>query len=75
MGLDKFSAALDLLIGYKVNLYVGEDVFYGKLIGVEADHVMLETENKYIFYYNIDKIQAITKNTRQFDLRIPWLTS
>ena len=27
---------------------------------------MLETENNYIFYYNIDKIQAITKNTRQF---------
>ncbi|MDR7236653.1 hypothetical protein [Neobacillus drentensis] len=66
MGLDKFSAALDLLKGFNVNLYVGEDVFKGKLIGVEADHVVLETENKYIFYYNIDKIQAITKNTRQF---------
>ena len=66
MGLDKFSAALDLLKGFQVNLYVGEDVFKGKLIGVEADHVVLETENKYIFYYNIDKIQAITKNTRQF---------
>ncbi|WML39801.1 hypothetical protein RCG19_21960 [Neobacillus sp. OS1-2] len=26
----------------------------------------METENKYIFYYNIDKIQAITKNTKQF---------
>lgn len=66
MGLDKFSAALDLLKGFQVNLYVGEDVFKGKLIGVEADHVVLETENKYIFYYSIDKIQAITKNTRQF---------
>lgn len=66
MGLDKFSAALDLLKGFDVNLYVGEDVFKGKLIGVEADHVVLETENKYIFYYNIDKIQAITKNTRSF---------
>ncbi|MEH7307746.1 hypothetical protein, partial [Neobacillus drentensis] len=66
MGLDKFSAALDLLKGFSVNLYVGEDVFKGKLIDVEADHVVLETENKYIFYYNIDKIQAITKNTRQF---------
>ncbi|MCL6573537.1 MAG: hypothetical protein K6T88_17940 [Bacillus sp. (in: Bacteria)] len=66
MGIDKFSAALDLLIGYKVNLYVGEEVFYGKLIGVETDHVVLETERKYIFYYSIDKIQAITKNTKQF---------
>jgi hypothetical protein len=66
MGLDKFSAALDLLKGFDVNLFVGEDVFKGKLIGVEADHVVLETENKYIFYYNIDKIQAITKNTRSF---------
>ncbi|MEH7158855.1 hypothetical protein [Neobacillus drentensis] len=66
MGLDKFSAALDLLKGFDVNLYVGEDVFKGKLIGVEADHVVLETENKYIFYYNIDKIQAITKNTKSF---------
>ncbi|MBT2725175.1 MULTISPECIES: hypothetical protein [unclassified Bacillus (in: firmicutes)] len=66
MGIDKFSAALDLLKGFSVNLYVGEDVFKGKLIGVEADHVVLETENKYIFYYNIDKIQAITKNTREF---------
>ncbi|WP_066062825.1 hypothetical protein [Neobacillus soli] len=66
MGLDKFSTALDLLTGFNVNLYVGEEVFNGKLIGVEADHVVLETENQYIFYYNIDKIQAITKNTRQF---------
>ncbi|MEH7485006.1 hypothetical protein V7157_28825, partial [Neobacillus drentensis] len=66
MGIDKFSAALDLLKGFSVNLYVGEEVFKGKLIGVEADHVVLETENKYIFYYNIEKIQAITKNTREF---------
>ncbi|MEH7503596.1 hypothetical protein V7152_16550 [Neobacillus drentensis] len=66
MGLDKFSAALDLLKGFHVNLYVGEDIFKGKLIGVEADHVVLETENQYIFYYNIDKIQAITKNTKLF---------
>ncbi|MFK9093687.1 hypothetical protein [Bacillus salipaludis] len=66
MGLDKFSSALDLLKGFDVNLYVGEDLFKGTLIGVEADHVVLETENKYIFYYTIDKIQAITKNTKQF---------
>ncbi|WP_160723381.1 hypothetical protein [Bacillus sp. USDA818B3_A] len=66
MGLEKFSAALDLLVGFHVNLYVGEEIFKGKLIGVETDHVVLETENKYIFYYNIDKIQAITKNTKQF---------
>ncbi|WP_066254661.1 hypothetical protein [Neobacillus drentensis] len=66
MGGDKFSAALDLLKGFEVNLFVGEDIFKGKLIGVEADHVVLETENNYIFYYNIDKIQAITKNTRKF---------
>ncbi|PLS09465.1 hypothetical protein [Neobacillus cucumis] len=66
MGLDKFSAALDLLVGFHVNLYVGGDIFKGKLIGVETDHVVLETENKYIFYYNIDKINAITKNTKQF---------
>ncbi|WP_040208982.1 hypothetical protein [Neobacillus jeddahensis] len=66
MGLDKFSAALDLLTGFNVNLYVGEDIFKGKLLGVETDHVVLETDNKYIFYYNIDKIQAITKNTKQF---------
>ena len=40
MGLDKFSAALDLLKGFDVNLYVGEDVFKGKLIaagGFEKD--------------------------------------
>ncbi|MEH7120951.1 hypothetical protein V7128_26615, partial [Neobacillus vireti] len=66
MGLEKFSTALDLLIGFQVNLYVGEDIFKGKLIGVEADHVVLETDSKYIVYYNIDKIQAITKNTKQF---------
>ena len=66
MGLDKFSAALDLLTGFHVNLYVGEDVFKGKLIGVESDHVVLEADNKYIFYYNIEKIHAITKNTKQF---------
>ncbi|MGG3564695.1 hypothetical protein ABES03_24165 [Neobacillus rhizosphaerae] len=66
MGLEKFSAALDLLKGFHVNLFVGENVYKGKLIGVETDHVVLETENKYIFYYNIDKIQAITKNTKQF---------
>ncbi|NHC40729.1 hypothetical protein G6549_12180 [Bacillus sp. MM2020_1] len=66
MGREKFSAALDLLKGFEVNLFVGEDIFKGKLIGVEADHVVLETVNNYIFYYNIDKIQAITKNTKKF---------
>lgn len=66
MGLDKFSAAMDLLKGFHVNLFVGENVYKGKLIGVETDHVVLETDDKYIFYYNIEKIQAITKNTRQF---------
>lgn len=66
MGLEKFTAALDLLKGFQVNLYVGEDIFKGKLIGVETDHVVLETDDKYIFYYNIEKIQAVLKNTRQF---------
>src|SRR3954453_23579847 len=66
MGSDKFSATLELLKGFYINLYVGEDIFKGKLIGVETDHVVLETENNYIFYYNLDKIQAITKNTKQF---------
>lgn len=66
MGLEKFSAALDVLKGFHVNLYVGENVYKGKLIGVEADHVVLETDDNYIFYYNIEKIQAITKNTKQF---------
>lgn len=66
MGLENFSAALDLLIGYNINLYVGEEVVNGKLMGVEADHLIVENENKYIFYYNIEKVQAITKNTRLF---------
>jgi hypothetical protein len=66
MGLDKFSAAMDLLKGFHINLFVDENVYKGKLVGVESDHVVLETDNKYIFYYNINKIQAITKNTKQF---------
>jgi hypothetical protein len=66
MGLDNFSTALDFLIGFNINLYVGEEIIKGKLMGVEADHLVIENENKYIFYYNMDKIQAITKNTRQF---------
>ncbi|MCH6265497.1 MULTISPECIES: hypothetical protein [Neobacillus] len=66
MGLEKFTAALDLLKGFYVNLYVGEEVYKGKLLGVEEDHVVLETDQKFIFYYRIDKIQAITKNTRDF---------
>lgn len=68
MGLDKFSTALDLLKGFNVNLYVGEEVIKGKLIGVEADHVVVENDKNYIFYYSIDKIQAITKNTKQFQV-------
>lgn len=66
MKLEKFTAALDHLKGFDVNLYVGEEVYKGKLLGVESDHVVLETESKYIFYYRIDKIQAITKNTKDF---------
>lgn len=66
MGLEKFTAALDLLKGYYVNLFVGEEVYKGKLLGVEEDHVVLETDQKFIFYYRIDKIQAITKNTKDF---------
>ena len=35
-------------------------------MGVETDHIILEDENKYVYYYSIDKIQAITKNTKQY---------
>jgi hypothetical protein len=66
MGEDNFSSTLDSLKGFQVNLYVGEEIITGKLMGVETDHIVIEDENKYIFYYNIDKIQAITKNTKQF---------
>ncbi|MCM3764566.1 hypothetical protein [Neobacillus niacini] len=69
MGLEKFTIALDLLQGFDVNLFVGEEVYKGKLLGVESDHVVLETEDKYIFYYRIDKIQAITKNTKDFKVQ------
>ena len=53
MGLSQVSSALDLLVGYQVNLYVGDEAFKGKLIGVEEDHIILENENNYIFYYSI----------------------
>lgn len=66
MGVDHFLSTLDSLVGFNVNLYVGENVYKGKLIGVESDHVIIENENNYIFYYNINQIQAITKNTKQF---------
>ncbi|WP_223590101.1 hypothetical protein [Neobacillus bataviensis] len=66
MGTENFSSTLDLLLGFNVNLYVGEEVYKGKLIGVEPDHVILESENNYIFYYSLDQVQAITKNTKQF---------
>jgi hypothetical protein len=66
MGSDNFSSTVDLLKGYNVNLYVGEEIIKGKLMGVESDHIILEDEKKYVYYYSIDKIQAITKNTKQF---------
>ncbi|MED1467419.1 hypothetical protein [Bacillus salipaludis] len=66
MSQDRFSSTLDLLKGFSVNLYVGEEVVKGKLMGVEEDHIILENENNYIFYYSLDKIQAITKNTKEF---------
>jgi hypothetical protein len=57
---------VDLLKGYNVNLYVGEEIIKGKLMGVESDHIILEDEKAYVYYYSIDKIHAITKNTKQF---------
>jgi hypothetical protein len=66
MGSDNFSSTVDLLKGYNVNLYVGEEIIKGKLMGVETDHVIIEDENKYVYYYSIDKIHAITKNTKQY---------
>ncbi|OIK15678.1 hypothetical protein BIV60_07915 [Bacillus sp. MUM 116] len=66
MSQDNFSSTLDLFKGYWVNLYVSEEIIKGKLMGVEEDHLILENENNYIFYYSLDKIQAITKNTKQF---------
>ena len=66
MGTDNFSSTVDLLKGYNVNLYVGEEIIKGKLMGVETDHIILEDENQYVYYYSIDKIQAITKNTKQY---------
>jgi hypothetical protein len=71
MGLEKFKSSLDLLLGFNVNLYIGEDVFNGKLIGVETDHIIMEDENNYVFYYSIDQIQAITKNTKLFKSEEP----
>ncbi|MEH7113916.1 hypothetical protein V7124_16200 [Neobacillus niacini] len=66
MGSNNFSSTVDLLKGFNVNLYVGEEIIKGKLMGVETDHIILEDENKYVYYYSIDKIQAITKNTKQY---------
>ncbi|MFP7298029.1 hypothetical protein [Neobacillus niacini] len=66
MGSDNFSSTVDLLKGFNVNLYVGEEIIKGKLMGVETDHIIIEDENKYVYYYSIDKIQAITKNTKQY---------
>lgn len=66
MGSDNFSSTVDLLKGYQVNLYVGEEIIKGKLMGVESDHIIIEDEKAYVYYYSIDKIQAITKNTKQF---------
>ncbi|NRD79530.1 DUF2642 domain-containing protein [Bacillus sp. BRMEA1] len=66
MSVDQFKSTLNSLIGFNVSLYVGEQVYKGKLISVEPDHVIIENENNYIFYYNISQIQAITKNTKQF---------
>ncbi|MEC1524244.1 hypothetical protein P9D43_19770 [Neobacillus niacini] len=66
MGSDNFSSTVDLLKGYNVNLYVGEEIIKGKLMGVESDHIIIEDEKKYVYYYSIDKIQAITKNTKEF---------
>ncbi|NWQ42706.1 hypothetical protein MLOOGBEN_18550 [Bacillus sp. EB106-08-02-XG196] len=66
MGSDNFSSTVDLLKGFNVNLYVGEEIIKGKLMGVETDHIIIEDENEYVYYYSIDKIQAITKNTKQY---------
>lgn len=66
MGSDNFSSTVDLLKGYNVNLFVGEEIIKGKLMGVETDHIILEDENAYVYYYSIDKIHAITKNTKQY---------
>jgi len=66
MGLDKISSSLDLLLGYNVNLYIGEEIVNGKLIGVERDHIIVEDNNNYVFYYSFEQIQAITKNTKLF---------
>lgn len=68
MGSDNFSSTVDLLKGYNVNLYVGEEIIKGKLMGVETDHIILEDEKQYVYYYSIDKIQAITKNTKQYQV-------
>ena len=66
MGLDKFSSSLDLLLGFNVNLYIGEDIYNGKLIGIETDHIIMEDENNFVSYYSTEQIQAITKNTKLF---------
>jgi hypothetical protein len=66
MGSNNFSSTVDLLKGFYVNLYVGEEIIKGKLMGVETDHIIIEDENQYVYYYSIDKIQAITKNTKLY---------
>jgi len=43
-----------------------QEIIKGKLMGVETDHIILEDDNNYVYYYSIDKIQAITKNTKQY---------
>lgn len=69
MGLDKISSSLDLLLGYNVNLYIGEEMVTGKLIGVERDHIIMEDENNYVFYYSFEQIQAITKIRNYFRVK------
>ncbi|MFK2826236.1 DUF2642 domain-containing protein [Bacillus sp. B190/17] len=68
MSSSYFSNALTSLIGYSIGIFSNDGTLIkGRLIAVKKDFLILQKENNKFFYYHLDQIKSIAKNTKDLN--------
>ncbi|WP_406910335.1 DUF2642 domain-containing protein [Pseudobacillus sp. 179-B 2D1 NHS] len=63
-----FSDTLKSLIGYSIGIFSSDGTLVkGSLVNVKKDYLVLQNKKGEYFYYHLDQIKSISKNTKHLD--------
>ncbi|KAB7704727.1 DUF2642 domain-containing protein [Bacillus aerolatus] len=65
-----FPETLTSLIGYSIGIFSSDGALIkGNLIAVKKDYLILQNEKDKYFYYHLDQIKSISKNTKDLNTK------